>query len=1391
MRHASGSRRTNRRDHGVSKGLFRAVAIWILLCCAAPASAQWSTESPVPTFLDVRGVGAPAAQRVFIGTSDDSFDNGGALWESTDGGATWAQRGIPESLGDPLNGLFFLDAQNGWAYGNANYRTTDGGTTWTALPFLGSTYFMQFYTTSFGFASGNFDKYVSLDGGLSWNPSPNDMFAFDFADAQVGLGVSTSGVFRTTDGGATFAPVFSGDAKAVAYLSSTLAVGIVNGSFVRSTDGGESWNVGVSAQDRTDLTAVSASVVLAWGRSGSFPSFDDRLLRSGDGGQTWTDLGAILEADPYVSGFSFVAPTPLTVVATNGEGDMFHSADAGLTWIEAYTSVGPRPGFLGSAVPVFADAQTGYFGYGPGFVIKTTDGGATWAQISSGTGMSLSDVDRFANGDLIAVGESGTLVSSTGNPPWVVQQPFTSASLSAVQVVGPQDAVVVELSGRIHRSSDGGATWVAGGATPSNLEAADLYFTTLLDGWVIGSGFSTGALFRTTDGGDSWTPETSFLGGYVAVDFEGSNGWAANVSGRYYRTTDGGATWIEGDLPASSGPSIMDMEFFDAGTGYAVGRWGYAARSTDGGVTWQELPTPNQDDMLTDIHVLSASELWVSTANGVAYHSATGGLSWAVLDIDSPGYGSFSAITAIPGGAAWTVGWMGAIERFGDTPPPPVNQPPAASFDFAATGLSVAFTNMSTDNDGVVVSWAWDFGDGEVSSEQNPTHVYQSANTYIVQLIATDDDAAADTTIRIIAVQPGPGGTFGDFTEVTPLDPLFVTPQDEDFWVITTTSADYDGDGDLDIAVLGYYVVYNESVEHRLVLLRNDGAVGTAEWEFVYTDVPLGDLSAGSSDLAWGDADGDGDQDLVVGTDGATVIYRNDGGTLVLTDTVLPGYYEDNDQADFDLRSITWADYDNDGDADLLIPSALKDSVITDSAFVDTTVVLATALMRNDGPNGSGGWIFTELSSVFAPTAHAQSVWADDDGDGDLDLLLVNLAPITEEGYIRRYRNGGGGVFVGEDILGSVSVEHGEAQWGDYDSDGDFDILVAGNIRETDGTYTAAALRLYRNDAETYAPVELIECVACEGWFDLSAATWADYDSDGDVDILLAGTYNSGSEIEGRAKIYDNDAGAFTDSGNQLPAPRASGSRGGTFTWFDLDGDGDLDYFIAGQYFVPGGNGLVEAQMHVYRNDAAGQNAAPSAPQNVRARVTEPDGDVVLTWAPASDDMTPGAALTYELVVRRGGVPVATPRQLPEHGGLSNTNRWVLAGLPDGYYTWALRAVDSAYNGGPVAEGAFVAGNSVGVDESAGAPHEYAFPPSLPNPFNRSTTFTFALPERADVDLSVYDTSGRLVARLVNEERAPGVHSIPWDAEGAGSGVYLVRLSTNRFTKTQRVMLVK
>jgi len=1342
---------------------------------ATSANAQWNIQSPLPTYLDIRGVGAPSSERVFIATDDNSFDEGGSLFESIDGGTTWVQRNIPFNLSNPFYGLFFLDSQNGWAYGNDNYRTIDGGTTWTQLPFLGSTYFMKFYTSSFGVATGNFGQYISHDGGDSWIESPNGMFDFDFVDNSTGLGISAGSIYRTTDGGNTFTPVFSGVAEAVTFISNTVAVGIVDGSFMQSVDGGVNWTIGATADGRNRLLHVSDNVVLAWWQAGTFPDYDDRIFRSTDGGLNWTDLGEVMPAGV----FAFAVPDSQSVVASDFEGNMFHSANAGLNWTQSFVSNGQVPGYLSSAVPAFANAQTGYFGYGAGVVIKTIDGGLSWFQISSGTSQTLNDIDRFANGNLIAVGDNGTVLTNVGGTSqWVLQPAISPYKIKAVQIVNPTDVVTLDEIGQVYMSSDGGATWTAASTVPPDLSPAeDIDFSTLQDGWVIGQGGL--CLHHTSNGGNTWVTVPDFGGAYVSVDAEGANIWANNITGTFYRSIDNGSSWIQGDLPGSP-HQIQDMDFYDQNIGYAVGWYGEAFRSADGGATWQVLPTPNVDDQLTDIYLIGPDELWVSTNSNVAYYSANGGQGWAVLDIGSTGFGAFNAIAGSPIGDAWTVGQYGSIEHFSGPPSPPLNQPPTASFIYTANGLSIDFTDTSSDLDGTVVSWLWNFADGTTSSEQNPSHTYLTPDTYWVELLVTDDDGDTGSGLQIITVQPLPGGTFGDFTEVTPLDSIFVTPQDEDFWVITTAPADYDSDGDLDIAVLGYYVVYNMSTEERLMLIVNNGSTDSTTWNFSYIEVPLGTLITGASDMSWGDLDGDGDQDLALGTDGQTVIYRNEAGALVQIEANLPGYWEENSQAEFDLRSITWADFDNDGDMDLLIPSVFNDTLFT----------YETAMMRNDGPNGASGWNFTSLNTGIARTEHAQSSWADYDGDQDLDLLLVNIAPLYDEGFIRRYRNEGIGTFTGEDILGTLAVEQGEVQWGDYDGDGDLDILVAGNVKELDGNYTPMALRIYRNDNESYVPLEVIADPYSEGWFDFTAATWADYDSDGDMDILLAGNYNSGSNIEGRARIYTNTLGIFTaDSANTLPSPRASGDRGGTFSWFDLDGDGDLDYFIAGQYFVPGGNGLVEAQMHIYRNDVAGQNNPPSSPSGLSNHLIG-NNTVQLSWIGATDDHTPDPALTYDLELFLNNVPVALADRLPEPGNVSAANEWLLSRLQDGHYEWTLRAVDAAYAGSPIATGEFTIGIPTAVELLDNKPQDFSLVQNFPNPFKSATVIRFYLPEKQTVTIRVFDVLGNEIKTLAEKEYAQGQHDVIFDASGLGSGVYFYSISAGS-SKTVKKMLLQ
>ncbi|MCP4567464.1 MAG: PKD domain-containing protein, partial [FCB group bacterium] len=80
------------------------------------------------------------------------------------------------------------------------------------------------------------------------------------------------------------------------------------------------------------------------------------------------------------------------------------------------------------------------------------------------------------------------------------------------------------------------------------------------------------------------------------------------------------------------------------------------------------------------------------------------------------------------------------------------NQPPTAEFGFAGDGLTVTFTGTGTDADGNIVSYAWDFGDGNNSMERNPVHTYETAGTYSVSLTVADDGGETGTSSQTVPV---------------------------------------------------------------------------------------------------------------------------------------------------------------------------------------------------------------------------------------------------------------------------------------------------------------------------------------------------------------------------------------------------------------------------------------------------------------------------------------------------------------------------------------------------------------------------------------------------------------------------------------------------------------
>ncbi|MFT4940489.1 MAG: PKD repeat protein [Paraglaciecola sp.] len=92
------------------------------------------------------------------------------------------------------------------------------------------------------------------------------------------------------------------------------------------------------------------------------------------------------------------------------------------------------------------------------------------------------------------------------------------------------------------------------------------------------------------------------------------------------------------------------------------------------------------------------------------------------------------------------------------------NIAPTSDFSFTTNDLEVSFSDASSDIDGSVTVWSWDFGDGNSSNAQNPVNNFVAAGSYDVSLTVTDDGGATGNTIQTVVVSES-GGGMGGFTE--------------------------------------------------------------------------------------------------------------------------------------------------------------------------------------------------------------------------------------------------------------------------------------------------------------------------------------------------------------------------------------------------------------------------------------------------------------------------------------------------------------------------------------------------------------------------------------------------------------------------------------------------
>lgn len=180
------------------------------------------------------------------------------------------------------------------------------------------------------------------------------------------------------------------------------------------------------------------------------------------------------------------------------------------------------------------------------------------------------------------------------------------------------------------------------------------------------------------------------------------------------------------------------------------------------------------------------------------------------------------------------------------------------------------------------------------------------------------------------------------------------------------------------------------------------------------------------------------------------------------------------------------------------------------------------------------------IESGTTETETKTAAWIDFDNDGDKDLYFGT----SKKMHLLRNDNS---TFV--DIAASIGLvggkqgfvseyEYANGAWGDFDRDGDLDVLVA--------QHNNSKPYFYRNDHGVFVDIQPEMGLVLDIGYNSYGVQWIDFDLDGDLDLSA------------RAWLFRNDEGRFTEVSQSLGL---KASQPQNVAWFDYDNDGDLDYF--------------------------------------------------------------------------------------------------------------------------------------------------------------------------------------------------------------------------------------
>jgi len=336
--------------------------------------------------------------------------------------------------------------------------------------------------------------------------------------------------------------------------------------------------------------------------------------------------------------------------------------------------------------------------------------------------------------------------------------------------------------------------------------------------------------------------------------------------------------------------------------------------------------------------------------------------------------------------------------------------------------------------------------------------------------------------------------------------------------------ADIDNDGDQDFLTTGV----NLDLDTLTILYKNDG-LGNFE-EVSNTSLP----NAIYGDIAFGDIDNDGDQDLVIaglgiGNISFTKLFVNDGS----------GNFSEVDNSSLEpitQGKISFVDIDNDGDQDVFISGNCLE--------LGGWISLKSQIYLN---NGNGNFYLSPFEDF---STYGSFDITDVDGDKDYDILISGKSDFSSEAKAVLYLNMGNGEFIEQENPAFIGTFGATVNFADIDADNDMDVLITGSHNDLQGI-----ARLYINDGLGNFTATENQLIPVQ----YSACDFADVDLDQDLDLLILGLASSSNGPI--TQLYSQDGNGAFSSLQDLSFIDLSQ---GAVEFVDVDGDSDKDLFITG-----------------------------------------------------------------------------------------------------------------------------------------------------------------------------------------------------------------------------------